>query len=408
MNINSEHRKLFKVFLPFALADFIASFFGSVMGLLSLYIIPEFHLSGLSLGATFSSSLLVSILMPLPLGSLIDYYGARKVQATLFTIATIGIAVFATATHPFALFIGRALISVGLSGGLIAGFKSVRPYINPNRIPLFDGIILGLGVAGSIVATVPTEMLLRHFSWREILLGWTVITLLMTLWFILKKTNHSYKDGQAQTLKQQFVQNKIILRSPYFWKIVFLVCFAYGSKIAFLNLWAAVWMKQVVGLSQDAIARYLMACAVALFVGDITWGIIAERISYYWKQSVTRCICAGSIVFLVVQVLLMFQIVNIQHYWLWFLFAFASRYTTLAYSALAQYFDRSLLGSSATAMNTCFYLFAFVTQLSMGIHQAYHITFGIIISLQLLSLIWFVLSTKKFNLVPHQFAKHIL
>lgn len=381
---------LLKVFLPFALADFLGSFFGSVMGLLSLYIIPEMHLSGVTLGATFSSSLLISLIMPLPLGSLIDYYGPRRVQGVLFLIATTGMAVFAGAQHPWSLFAGQALISMGLSGGLIAGFKSVRPYIHPDKIPLFDGIVLGLGVAGGMVATIPTEMMLHVLSWRELLFGWMIITALMAIWFFFKAPNPPRDENKAPNLKEQFIQNKFIFKSGYFWRIVFLVCFAYGSKIAFLNLWAAVWLRTVMGFSVAAIAEHLFATSLALLIGDLSWGVIAERLGHYFRQPVTRCICVGSVLFMIMQILLMFQMIDITSYWPWFLFGFFSRYTTLAYAALAQYFDKSLMGSTATAMNTCFYLFAFTTQLFMGIHQEYRIAFGIIISLQALGLLWFL------------------
>ena len=69
-----------RVIVPFLLAWFLGNFFGSVNGILSTYLIPEFHLNKIELGAIFSTSLLITALMQFPLGSLIDYYGPRRVH----------------------------------------------------------------------------------------------------------------------------------------------------------------------------------------------------------------------------------------------------------------------------------------------------------------------------------------
>jgi hypothetical protein len=213
----------------------------------------------------------------------------------------------------------------------------------------------------------------------------------MSVWLFFKTPNPPRGTSDVTTLKEQFIKNKYIFKSNYFWLIVGVVCFAYGTKIAFLNLWAAVWLHTVVGLSISQVASHLFVASIALVVGDLGWGAISERMGVYIKHSVEWCIVVGAIFFIVMQVLVMLQIADVKSYWPWFMFGFFSRYTTLGYAALAQHFDKNLLGSSATAINACFYLSAFVTQLCMGIHQEYHITFRVLISLQVLGLMAFAM-----------------
>ncbi len=385
-----------RVFVPFLLAWFLSSFFSSVNGILSVYLIPEFYLTKIELGAIFSTSLLVTAVMQFPLGNLIDYYGPRRVQVSLFLIAAAGMGLFAIAYNAVVLFIGATLMGMGFSGGLIAGFKAMRPYVDVRKIPLVDGLVLASGVLGGFAASWPVVMLLHVISWRELMFMFAVLSLLMAGWFYFKVPDPPRAErSHVPSLVQQFVQNKIIFKSVFFWQIACLVCFAYGSKTAFMGLWAVPWLSTTGGFSLEQIAKLLMMAGLANFVGDLSWGFIAERMAYCFKQPVTRVLCVASVLFIVVQVLLMFRLVSIASYWPWVVFGFCNRYSTLAYAALAQHFDKDLMGSSSMAINICFYGIAFLTEFGMGLCHNYAIGFGVIIALQGLGLLWFVCKGRK-------------
>ncbi len=381
-----------RVFLPFLLAVFLGSFFSSVNGILSVYLIPEFHLSKAWVGAIFSSSLLFTALMQFPLGTLIDFYGARRIQIALLLIASVGMGIFAGAWNPWMLWLGCFLMGIGLSGGLMAGFKALRPYVALTQIPLIDGLILSVEVAAGLIASLPTVMLLHVISWRSLLLIYGFLTLLMAFWFYWFVPDSSDSNhADTPRLKTQLLKSKAIFTSGFFWKVVLLVCFAYGSKTAFMGLWVVPWLHSFHQLTLMQIAKYLLAAGIANCIGDLSWGFIAERLGHYFKWPVTRVICIGSLLFIVMQILLMFRLVNIEQYWPWILFGFCNRYTTLAYAALTQRFEQKLIGSTTMAMNIGFYGIAFLTQFGMGL-VPYTVGFSLIIGLQILGLLFYVLS----------------
>ena len=80
----------------------------------------------------------------IPLGVLLDRFGPRRVNAALFAIAATGALVYARAQSVEVLALGRALIGLGVCGGLMSGFKANTLYWPPERLVLANGILLAI------------------------------------------------------------------------------------------------------------------------------------------------------------------------------------------------------------------------------------------------------------------------
>ena len=116
------------VFGPFAAGYFLSFFFRNVNAVISKDLAGEFALSSADLGFLTSMYLLAFAAFQLPLGVLLDRYGPRRVVATLLCVAAAGALVFGLARDFTTLSIGRALIGLGVSGGLMGAITmpSVR------------------------------------------------------------------------------------------------------------------------------------------------------------------------------------------------------------------------------------------------------------------------------------------
>ena len=87
------------------------------------YLNQDLGINAEQLGLITSVYFLTFALFQLPLGILLDKYGARKVQTILFIIASIGAATFALGDDVLQLTIGRGLIGLGVSGALMGALK---------------------------------------------------------------------------------------------------------------------------------------------------------------------------------------------------------------------------------------------------------------------------------------------
>ena len=99
-----------RLFLPFAGAYFLSYHFRTANAVVGPVLAEEFSLGAADLGLLTSTYFLVFGAAQLPLGMLLDRFGARRVEALLLLFAAAGAAVFASADAIVGLAFGRGLI----------------------------------------------------------------------------------------------------------------------------------------------------------------------------------------------------------------------------------------------------------------------------------------------------------
>jgi len=154
------------VFFPFALGYFLSFFFRNVNAIISKDLAGEFALTPADLGFLTSMYLLAFAAFQLPLGVLLDRYGPRRVVAALLCSAAAGALVFALARDLGTLSLGRALIGLGVSAGLMGAIKAFSLWFPLSRLATLNGLYLAVGGLGSLAATAPAELVVESLGWR--------------------------------------------------------------------------------------------------------------------------------------------------------------------------------------------------------------------------------------------------
>src|SRR5699024_8925382 len=123
----------------------------------------------------------------LPLGMLLDRFGPRSVEAGLLLIAATGAVMFALLDSLAGLAAGRALIGIGVSCCLMAGFKAFVLWFPSEHIPAINGLMMTFGGLGALMSTMPVELLLNVTDWRGPFLGLGILTAIVAvaLFFIV-------------------------------------------------------------------------------------------------------------------------------------------------------------------------------------------------------------------------------
>lgn len=407
-NIKNSNRSkiVLTVFIPFTCGYFITAFFNQVNAVISHNIIADIGLTSNTLGLMTSVYLLCFALFQLPLGLLLDRYGAKNVQFFLFIIAAIGISIFATAHSVWQLTLGRAVIGIGLAAGLMAGFKAIRLYYPKERIPLMNSIMMAAGTLGALFSTVPTEYFVTIISWRVYLVVIAIMTFIIGFAIFLLSKEPKAQTGEIKWVAQ-ISSLKEIYQSKYFWKIAPLAAACFAMNMSMVGLWAGIWFTKVSGFTDLQSAHHLLVIAIALILGIFLNGYIANKVTTLFNKPITTVIAIGLALFLLVQVMIVFGSAS-GSYVLWFLFGILGRSATLSYAALAQHFSASNSGKAITAVNLLMFLTAFLMQYFIGLlihvfHQthwlgyidSYKLVFLIMIIVQVIALLWFLLNKSK-------------
>lgn len=393
------------VILPFSCGYLISYLFRTVNSVIAPDLIAELKLDEAGLGLITSAYLYAFTLFQLPLGLLLDRYGPRRTHAVLLSIAAFGSFLFALGPGPLTLTVSRAVIGLGLSGGLMAAFKANALWLPPARVPLANSIVVAFGGLGVFAATAPSDWMANTFGWRSLFYVLAAVTFLVAiLVYWLAPHGNGTPEHAARAPKSWRAQLRDIgpiLATRTFWSIAPMVAFVAGGFIAIQSLWTARWLTDVRLLDRGAVAGNLMVMAVTFSAGSLIVGVLADwahRRGFGLKPIMVWgfCLLAAAELGLILDVPLP----------AWLLvgaLGLAGTSANLAYVMLGDQFGPALAGRAQTSLNLLLFLAAALIQSGIGwaldlldaigfgagAEIRYAAVFGLTLAVQALSVLWF-------------------
>jgi MFS family permease len=380
------------VFCPFAAGYFLSFFFRNVNAVISKDLAGEFALSPSDLGFLTSMYLLAFAAFQLPLGVLLDRYGPRRVVATLLCVAATGAFIFALARDFTMLSVGRALIGLGVSAGLMGAIKAFTLWFPLSRLALLNGLYLAAGGIGGLSATAPAQALIEPLGWRGlfyVLSGLSVAAAMLVFFVVPEKR----LPGQGATLRMQLAGFGTIFRSAPFWRIALALVVCHAGYLSLQGLWLGPWLYDVAGESRTAVANYLLLTAASYTVGSVFFGTIGSA-------APMRTFKIGLVLSVVMFALLAAGVRSGLGAVL-AVYGFCAISAALAYAVLTPLFPPEMTGRVNTASNVLMFGFSFAFQWGIGaVLRLYPVTDGryapegyamalwILVALQAATLAW--------------------
>ena len=356
----------------------------------------EFNLTASGLGLLSSVYFLAFAVVQLPVGVALDRFGPRRVNAALLLVAVAGGALFAAAESATVAIAARALIGLGVSACLMAALTAFVLWYPPERISTMTGVAFSAGAVGAMTATVPLELLLRAWGWRDafMLIVWVTLALSLVFWFwVPERTARRESEGFREIL------NGLggLLRDPVFLRLAIPLGLSQSAAVALQTLWAATWLRDVVGWSPAAVARGLLAINLSMIVGYMAFGRAADA----WQRrgrSALPLLAAGMALSSASLALIVLGASSLV---LMCLFVAAGTGVVLAYSILARRYPKAMAGRVNTAVNVVGFVGMFTGQWAIGLvldlwpptaqgyaAEAYPWAFGMVWAAQLAGLAW--------------------
>ena len=398
-----------RVFLPFVVGYYLSYLFRTINALIAAPLAAELGLGADDLGLLTSVYFLTFAAAQIPIGILLDRYGPRRIQSALLVIAAIGAALFAASGDFLALLAGRALIGLGVAAALTAGLKALVHWFPGDRLPLLNGLMVMLGALGAVTATLPAELALTWIGWRELFALFAAVTAgcaVMMYLVVPEITPAMPVTGGAAV-----VSLRKIYADPRFWRLAPLSATSIGTAWALQGLWAAQWLTDVEGLDRAALVQHLFTMAVALSLGALVLGVVADRLR---RRGIGPEALLGLVaaVFITAQLALILRW-PLPSYILWAVVAAVGAATVLSYAILAEYFPKEFAGRANGALNVFHIGGAFVLQYATGVvlqywtpeaghypEIAYQTAFALNLVLQIVAWVWFALPWSFFQLSP--------
>jgi MFS family permease len=402
------------VFTPFAVGYYLSYLFRVINAVVAKPLTDELGLDAAQLGLLTSIYFLTFAAVQLPLGAALDRFGSRRVQATLLMFAAVGAMTFALAPGFAGLLIGRGLIGIGVSGALIAGLKAIAEWFPKKRLQLINGAFVAFGAAGAVTATLPVQWLLACIDWRGVFLLLGVAAGAMSLVVMLVVLDPP-KQQSAPHDRRSF-KIRAIYADCRFWRLAPVSALCIGSAWALQGLWAAPWLADVASLGRDEVVHHLFVMAMALCVGALLIGVVADALSRRGIGPDTVLVSAVCL-FIAAELAIVCRL-PLPTVALWALVGGMGAATVLSYAMLADLFPAEAAGRANGALNVLHIGGAFAIQGGIGLvvglwsrdldgrypPVAYQAAFLIIVVLQVAALLWFIRLSSRSRVAPLQVA----
>jgi predicted MFS family arabinose efflux permease len=406
--VTSAPRAIFvRVALPFIAGYFVSYVYRMVNAVLGPTLAREFGLSAGSLGLLSSIYFLSFALFQLPLGLLLDRFGPRRVDAALLLVAAVGGTWFAAADSFGSALAARALIGLGVSGCLMSAFTAFVLWYPPERLSTLNSLAFSAGTLGAITATVPLELMLRVWHWRQVFMAMVAATLAVSLvlWFWVPE--HDLRRG-GEKFVDQLRGLLEMMRDSAFRRLALCLGAHQFAAVSLQTLWIGTWLRDVAGYSPAQVARGLLAVNVAMIVGYMSFGRAADG----WQRRGRSPLPLLALGVAISSASLGLILLGIHFFALvlWSIFVGAGTAVVLAYSILSRRYPKAMAGRANTALNVVGFIGMFSGQWGIGVvldlwpqsaagyaPEAYGWALGMVWAVQFLGLAWLWAGRRLWN-----------
>lgn len=387
----------------FSLGYFVSYLFRGVNLAFAPRLIHDFGLSSSDLGMLTSLYFLGFAGAQLPVGVLLDRFGARRVTACVMLIAAVGALLFSLAGGLGSMMLGRFLIGVGVSVCLGGAFKATAQHFPVGQLTLVNGVVMAVGGLGGVAVGAPLTWLLSIAGWRTIGIGLAVLTTVAAAAIWVGAPSVPERPAQAGVI-EQFKGTGHVLSSRAFWKLTTFSGLTQSVFYAMQSLWVGAFLRDVVPAGAHAgasrVATLVSLLGAAFIVGSLGFGALAralERrgVSVYLSSGVTMAL------FVVVQALIAAR-APIPETVLWAAYGALGGTGILTYAVMAEHFPARLIGRVNTSLNLVIFFAIFALQVTIGAvlgrwptqaghypAAAHETVWAVLIALQAIAGVWY-------------------
>jgi MFS family permease len=159
-------------FAALTLAYALSQFYRAFLAVLAPILQAELGVTAEDLALASGLWFATFAMMQIPVGHALDTIGPRRTAGVLLFSATLGAAIFASASGPHAIALAMGLIGIGCAPVLMAAFYIFARVFSPKVFASLGGLLIGVSSAGDVASTVPMAWAAGLFGWRACL--WTL------------------------------------------------------------------------------------------------------------------------------------------------------------------------------------------------------------------------------------------
>jgi len=262
----------------------VSQFLRNSIGVIAPNLAAELGLSPGEIGLLSSVFFFTFAAAQIPLGMALDRFGPRRCLLACVGLAVAGSVVFASATTPLGLIVGRSLQGLGAASFLMAPLAVYARQFPPQRFATITGLHIGIGTIGTLLATAPLAFSAVAIGWRGSFLVTAALTLLVGV-FIAFVVREQAAQARRETLRESLSGILAVGRTPGVWRLFVMQLVVYSSFAQIAGLWGGPYLTHIYGYGLEARGNLLLIPVLAQIVGSFVWGPM-DRLMASYKRPV--------------------------------------------------------------------------------------------------------------------------
>lgn len=246
-------------------------------------LMAEFAIGAAVLGTLSSLYFYPYVALQIPLGVLIDRWGARLLMTLALSVAGVGSVILAVATSIELAYLGRFIIGIGSAVGFLGSLAIASKWFPPHRFAMLAGMVMFFGMMSGVFAQGPLAALVSSYGWRDVMWGLGAVGILLALLIavFVRNTPEQSEDAKLEP-KQSWSAIGAGLKEATtdltVWKIALVASTMSGPMLTLGALWGTPYFEVAYDLDRTTAASLVSILFLAWAFGAPFSGWLSDRI----------------------------------------------------------------------------------------------------------------------------------
>ncbi len=272
----------------------LAVFHRSSLGVAGLLAADRFDVAATELAFFTVLQLSVYAAMQIPVGVLLDRFGAKRMLLAGLVLMTVGQLAFAFATSFGAAVVSRAVLGAGDAMVFVSVLRLVTAWFLVRQAPLVTQLTGQLGQFGAIAAAGPLALALDRLGWTRTFALASSVGLVLMVAVLLLVRDSPYRTVDVVRMKMRALTRSVrtVWGNPGTRLGMWSHFTSQFSVTVFGMLWGFPFLVQGVGLSERTAGVLLMVMTAWVVVSGLAMGSLVSRFPFY-RSRIVLAVVAG-------------------------------------------------------------------------------------------------------------------
>lgn len=322
----------------------------------------HFHIDANALGFMISFYYWSYATVQIPLGVMLDKFGAKRLMVLASFLCAISCFIIASTDSVTIASIAMFLMGLGSACAFLGSIKLGTTWFTSNELVKIVAFVIVLGSFGSALGGRPLNMLTNYMGWQATMNLMGVIGLFVCS-FVYLTVGRALEPQSHQTPENVLDGVKKVILRPQAWLIALYGTFMYSPIIIYGTSWGMPFINSMPDVGEGTAAWVLTSMVVGAAIGSPIFAYYSDHISQRIRPMIM-----GALLGLMIELIIIFvpglSITSL--FGLFFLVGFCYTAKTLSFTAVCEIMPKSCSGVAVGFLNT----------LAMGAGTIFHPLIG--------------------------------